>query len=224
MSESADRLAAIVESSDEAIIVSACDGRITSWNSAATRIFGHGDAEAIGQPLTMLFPPDTLEAAELPDRMSRGERVERLETTCLRKDGTGVEVSLAFTLVRDRGGQAVEIVTIGRETGARRLLEQAAGALALEIDTTRALFESAAEGIVVVSATGHIVRVNQRGAQMFGYAPEELVGLEIERLIPERFRVAHGAHRARYFSAPRTRPMGVDLDLFGLRKDGREFP
>src|SRR5262249_50467067 len=162
----------------------------------------------------ILFPQDWLEAVELPDRISRGERVERLETMCLRKDSTAVEVLLTFTLVRDHGGQALEIVTIARETGARRLLEQAASALALEIDTTRALFESAAEGIVVVSMTGHIVRVNRRGAQMFGYAPEELVGLEIERLLPERFRLAHGAQRARYFSAPRTRSMGVGLDLF----------
>jgi PAS domain S-box-containing protein len=219
MSKSRNRLEAIIESSDDAIIAMTPDGTITSWNSAATRIFGYGDTEAIGQRLTILFPPERLvEGAELPDRVSRGER---LETKCLRKDGTAVDVSLTFAAVRDQGGQAVEILTIARDLTAR---EQAADTLASEMDTNRALFESAAEGIVVVSPNGHIVRANQRAAQMFGYAQEELAGLEIERLLPERFRVTHGAHRAGFFNAPRTRPMGVGLDLFGLRKDGREFP
>jgi len=225
MSKSLNRLAAICESSDDAIIAMTHVGTITSWNSAATRIFGYGDTEAIGQRLAILFPPERLvEGAELPDRVSRGERIERLETKCLRKDGTAVDVSLTFAAVRDQGGQAIEILTIARDLTARKLLEQAASALPSEMETNRALFESAAEGIVVVSRTGRIVRVNQRAAQMFGYAPEELVGLEIERLLPERFRVAHGAHRVGFFNAPRTRPMGVGLDLFGLRKDGREFP
>jgi len=224
MSESLERLAAIVEASDDAIIVTACDGTIRSWNGAATRIFGYGEAEAIGRRLTMLFSPERLEMGGAPDRVARGEPVERLETICVRKDGMAVEVSLTMAPVRRRGGEAAEILTIAREIGARKLLEQAARALASEIDTTRAFFESAAEGIVVVSPTGHIVRMNQRGAQMFGYAREEVIGLAVERLLPERFRVAHGEHRARYFSAPRARPMGLGLDLFGLRKDGHEFP
>ena len=224
MSVSIDRLAVIVGSSDDAIIVTACDGTITSWNSAATRIFGYEDTEVIGQRLTILFPPEGPEGAQWLPRVSRGEQVERLEMMCLRNDGTAVDVSLTLTPVRDHDGRVVEIVMVAHEIGARKLLEQAARAVASEVDTTRALFESAAEGIVVVSPTGHIVRVNQRGAQMFGYSREELVGLEIERLLPERFRVAHGAHRAHYWRAPRTRPMGVGLDLFGLRKDGHEFP
>jgi PAS domain S-box-containing protein len=121
MSDSPDRLAAIVEASDDAIIVSTCDGTITSWNGAATRIFGYGDAEAIGRRLAILFPPEML-GADLLDRVSRGEHVVRLETMCLRNDGTAVDVSLAFAPVRDHAGQTVEILMIVRETAARKLL------------------------------------------------------------------------------------------------------
>jgi PAS domain S-box-containing protein len=93
-----------------------------------------------------------------------------------------------------------------------------------ETETTRALFNSAAEGIVIVDQAGRIVRSNTRLAQMFGYSASELVGQPLEMLLPDRFRAAHGGHRVNYFSAPRARSMGLGLDLYGLRKDGFEFP
>jgi protein-histidine pros-kinase len=92
------------------------------------------------------------------------------------------------------------------------------------LETTRAFFDSAAEGIVVVNRTGQIVRINARGAQMFGYTAGELVGQPVEVLLPERFREAHHGHRAAYGAAPRARSMGLGLDLFGRRQDGTEFP
>jgi PAS domain S-box-containing protein len=88
----------------------------------------------------------------------------------------------------------------------------------------RALLESSAEGILISDHEGRIVLANPRVAEMFGYGATELAGQPVERLLPERFRTEHVAHRARYFAAPRARPMGRGLDLAGLRKDGTEFP
>jgi PAS domain S-box-containing protein len=108
------------------------------------------------------------------------------------------------------------------ETSAR--LASATEALSSETETTRALFESAAEGIVVVDHTGRVRRINAKAAQLFGYGREELLGQPIEILLPERFRGNHRQHREAYFAAPRTRSMGTGLDLYGRRKDGSQFP
>lgn len=84
-------------------------------------------------------------------------------------------------------------------------MKEAANAL----EVTRAFFESAAEGILIVDHAGRIVRMNERGEDMFGYVRAELIGMPVEALLPERFRSAHREHRADYFEAPRTRPMGL---------------
>jgi len=87
-----------------------------------------------------------------------------------------------------------------------------------------ALFASDAQGIAIVDQGGRIVRANPRLARLFGYDDGELVGQSVEMLIPERLRTAHTSHRDDYFKSPRTRPMGIGLDLVGRRKDGKEFP
>ncbi len=88
----------------------------------------------------------------------------------------------------------------------------------------RALLESVSEGILLVDAGGRIILANAGAERMFGYPPEELVGAELERLLPERVRHDHVGHRARYFAEPRVRPMGIGLDLWARRRDGIEFP
>ncbi|HEX7718932.1 MAG TPA: PAS domain S-box protein [Woeseiaceae bacterium] len=86
------------------------------------------------------------------------------------------------------------------------------------------LLESMPDGIVMVDSGGRIVLANRQAQKMFGYAAGELAGEPVEQLIPARFRPPHGEHRRRYFSQPRTRTMGMGLELYGLRKDGTEFP
>jgi len=90
--------------------------------------------------------------------------------------------------------------------------------------TTRALLETAAQAIVAVDASGGIVMANRMAGKMFGYTPGKLLGRQLEILIPERLQELHRAHRADFYTNPRSRTVGSDMDLIGLRRDGSEFP
>ena len=90
--------------------------------------------------------------------------------------------------------------------------------------TFRALLEAAPDAMVIVDQDGRIMLANKQAAILFGYSDAELPGQKVEVLVPQRFRSKHPGHRAGFFSEPRTRSMGVGLDLLGLRKDGIRVP
>jgi len=90
--------------------------------------------------------------------------------------------------------------------------------------TIRTFLESLAEGVVIIDSQGTILLVNDRAVQMFGFPKEEIVGKPHSLLLPERFIKAHEEHVANFFTEPRIRPMGLDLELTGRRRDGSEFP
>src|SRR5215218_5182376 len=109
------RLAAIVESADDAIIAKTLEGVITSWNKGAERIFGYVADEVIGQPVTILFPEDHInEEPAILARIRRGERVEHYETVRRRKDGTPVDISLTISPIRAAGGRIIGASKVAR--------------------------------------------------------------------------------------------------------------
>jgi len=119
-------LAAIVESSDDAIISKTTKGIITSWNPAAERIFGYSSDEVLGQSITMLFPEDRLsEEDELLRRIAAGERIRHFETERVRKDGTRIWVSVTLSPVHDDSGEVAGASKIVRDISVRRQLEAA---------------------------------------------------------------------------------------------------
>ena len=118
------RLAAIVESSDDAIISKTLQGIITTWNQGAERIFGYTADEAIGQSVTMLIPADRPnEEPAIIDQVRRGERVDHYETVRRRKDGSLVDISLTVSPIRDEHGTIVGASKVARDISARKLAE-----------------------------------------------------------------------------------------------------
>lgn len=118
-------LAAIVSSSDDAILSKDLDGIVTSWNAAAERMYGHSAQEIVGQPVTLLFPPDHHnEFRDIMERIRRGERVEHYETTRVHKDGSLLTVSVTISPIKDSRGTIIGASAIARDISKRKELEQ----------------------------------------------------------------------------------------------------
>jgi PAS domain S-box-containing protein len=129
-------LAAIVESSDDAIISKNLNGVIQSWNSAAERIYGYTKAEAVGQPITMLIPEDRLpEETHILEKIRHGERVDHFETIRMHKDGSLVQVSLTVSPIKDASGQIIGASKSARDITERKRIEEDLKSLTHELDS-----------------------------------------------------------------------------------------
>jgi two-component system cell cycle sensor histidine kinase/response regulator CckA len=213
--EAAAQLASIIQSSHDAVIGKTLDQVITSWNPGAEKLYGYTAAEVTGRHIEFLIPPeDRARETAMVAAVAGGERVDQLLVRRLRKDETTVEVALSMSPIADRSGAIVGVSTVARDVTER----QRADAL------VRGLLEAAPDAMVCVDRDGLITLVNAQTERLFGYRRDELMGQPVEVLVPDAVRDAHPAHRAGYVADPRPRPMGVDLQLAGRRRDGTTFP
>jgi PAS domain S-box-containing protein len=170
-------LSAIVDSADDAIISKTLDSIITSWNKGAERIFGYTAEEAVGQPVTILIPPDhTDEEPSIIARLKRGERIEHYETVRVRKDGTFVDISLTVSPIRGADGQIIGASKIARDITDKKRAQEALRRSEQELTD---FFENAVVGLHWVGPDGRIMRANRAELQMLGYTSEEYIGRHI---------------------------------------------
>jgi two-component system, cell cycle sensor histidine kinase and response regulator CckA len=164
------QMALIVESSDDAITSVALDGTIASWNMGGERIYGYTAAEAVGQPITILQPPDRPgEISKILARVLRGERIEALETVRLRKGGESIVASLTIWPVMDPSGKIIEIAAMARDITAHKREAERSRRLAQLVD-------SSTELICTGDIEGRITFMNQAFLRALGWTEKEVIG------------------------------------------------
>ena len=165
---------AAVESSDDSIIMQTLDGIITGWNPAAERLYGYSAEEAVGQPTSIIVPPErSEEGRDYLRRIRRGEWIENFETVRRRKDGSRVEITVSLSPIRGPSGEI-----IGASGSARSLTEARRTERALQqtLEERRQLFDASQDLIMIMNSHGHIVQISPSSETILGYRPEEMIG------------------------------------------------
>ncbi len=208
---------------DYAIFMLDPQGRVSTWNAGAQRIKGYSGEEIIGEHFSRFYTQEDIEGGkperELKIAASEGRMEE--EGWRVRKDGSRFWANVIITPIYDKNGELLGFSKVTRDITERKELDEA---LHLSEQRFRTLFEFSPDAILATNQDGDITEANSQVEQIFGYGKDELLGQKIEMLIPERFRTAHPGHRKEYNDQPRTRPMGIGLELRARRKDGTEFP
>ncbi len=224
-------LASVLDSSTEYSLIGIdTSGLILLWNEGAHRLFGYTAEEVVGKlRFEILFPPEDVLTGKNSEivhaALARGKWAGIL--TRMRKDGTRFAAWDVVTPTRDAEQVTSGFLMItrpaGEETGSERSGGSPTYRRSLE-ERFRGLLEAAPDAIVIVDQDGKIVLANGQTEKVFGYARNELIGSPVECLVPAQSRPTHRDRRIGYFADPRFRPMGLGLELSGLRKDGTEFP
>lgn len=209
----------------EPILVRTLEDRITYWNKGAERIYGWPAEEAVGKICRELLKTEFGESEESILRTFEVDGAWEGELSHLTRDGVRRTMLSRWKMQAGRSGWEI-LETSFDITERKRALEQAEQARAVTLAEARfrELIESAPDAILQVDPNGKIVIANRKAETMFGYSREELLGQNVDNLVPMRARARHAKHRADFARSPKIRPMGSGMELSALRKDGIEVP
>ena len=207
----------LLEAAPDAMVIVDGAGKIQLVNSQTEKLFGYAREEILGKPVEILVPQrfhgrheaQRTEYSESPTPRAMGAG---LELYGVRKDGSEFALEVSLSPIKTHEGTLT--MSAVRDITKRKRAE----------DKFKGLLESAPDAIVIVNGKGEIVLVNSQTERTFGYGREEMLGRRIEILVPERFRGSHAQQREGFFQIPRTRSIEASLELYGLRKNGTEFP
>ncbi|OFY72087.1 MAG: hypothetical protein A3G23_06910 [Bacteroidetes bacterium RIFCSPLOWO2_12_FULL_37_12] len=177
-----DHLAAIVQSSDDAIISKSMDGTIVYWNLGAEKIFGYKSDEVVGKSINLLALHKTDEHKEIVEKYKRGEKLEHYETKRIKKDGSTIEVSLTVSPIFDHQHKTVGFSTIARDITGKSLYSKYA----------RSLIEASLDPLVTISADGKITDVNEASVKVTGVSREKLIGTDFSNYFTEPEKAREG--------------------------------
>ena len=173
-----ERLAAIVESSDDGIIGTTVDGVIESWNSGAERLYGYTASEVIGKDIKKTVPLELrYEVDSIKSQLQAGERISNLETVRVTKEGRRIDVSLSVAPIRDSSGKVVGVSGIARDISERKQTEQALSQLAAIVSSTH-------DAIIGHTLEGKITTWNTAAEKLYGYSAQDVLNQSITRLSP----------------------------------------
>jgi PAS domain S-box-containing protein len=210
-------LAAVAESSVDAIIGKNLDGIVTSWNKAAETMFGFTAQEIIGQPISLIIPPDRMEEeASILSLIALSEKIEQFETKRRHKDGSIIPVSLTVSLIRDDQGRIIGASKIARDmTETRRVHNDLARREAL----LRSVLNTVPGALIVIDRQGVIHSFSVAAERLFGYTAAEMIGNNVSILLPAS---ELGQDNGK---EPGCHPTGERHTLgFGQRKNETTFP
>ena len=223
--ESEERFRLTIEDAPIGMALIALDGRFARVNRALCEIVGYSPAELTSLTFQAITHPDDLGIdIALADRLARGEIPRyQLEKRFIRKDGTTVDIMLSASILRGRDGTPQYYITQMEDITERKRLEQD---LRLSQAKSSGILSISADAMISIDENQRITLFNEGAEKIFGYSKAEVMGASLEMLIPERFRAIHRQHVARFTAAEATaRRMGQrGTPIFGLRKNGEEFP
>lgn len=201
------RLAAIIDSSFDAIFSKSIDGTIASWNPGAERLFGYSSSEAVGRSMLMLAPPERKEELEdLLRRVWQGESVNQFDTVRVRKDGTRIDVSVTISPVRNARGEVTAASAIAHNVTARKQAEKALKSASWYV---RSLIEASLDPLVTISREGKITDVNEAAENAAGIAREQLIGTDFSDYFTEPEKARAGYRQAFAAGTVRDYPLAI---------------
>ena len=179
LDEQSAHLAAIVKSSEDAIVSKTLEGIILSWNAGAERVYGYTAAEAIGRPMTLLLPFDRAnEESEILERIRRGDQVRHFETVRRKSNGELIDVSLTISPIFDDQDRIVGASHVARDITERTGLEQ-------QLQKVAAIVESSDDAIISKTLEGIVLTWNAGAEHVYGYRADEMIGRPMTLLLPE---------------------------------------